>query len=181
MQDFLLCIDLQNVYLKGEEWGCVHSSEALANIKRLLSSGMPAAFTQFLPPEKPEGAWREYNRVNSLINADSRLNDIIEDFKPFLGKYPLYTKSVYSSLLSSGVREAVRGYGRVVLTGFVAECCVLSTLLSAVDLGIPFIYLHDAVSGLTERSEAETLAIASYFTPVHGVVMSTEEYLAGPV
>ena len=177
MKDFLLCIDPQNVYLKGEEWGCVHSSEAVTNMKRLLDAGLDAAFTRFLPPCEPEGAWQEYNRVNESVNSDERLNDIIEDLKGYLDRVPLYTKSVYSSLLADEVREAVKGHDRIVLTGFVAECCVLSTLVSAVDLGIPFVYVPDAVSGLTEKSEAETLAIASYFTPVHGEIMLTGQYL----
>ena len=177
MKDFLLCIDLQNVYLKGEEWGCIHSQEAIENIKKLLATGMDAAFTAFLPPSDPSGAWAEYNRVNSEVNADPWLSEIIDDFKPFLGKCPLYTKSVYSSLLSDEVKAKIEGYDRIVLTGFVAECCVLSTLVSSVDLGIPFIYLTDAVSGLTEQSEAEARAIAGYFTPVHGKAGTTEEYL----
>lgn len=49
----------------------------------------------------------------------------------------------------------------LVISGVVAECCVLSTVLSAIDAGCKVIYLTDAVAGLSEvsRKETETLSL----------------------
>ena len=66
---------------------------------------------------------------------------------------------------------------RLVISGVVAECCVLSTVLSAIDAGCKVIYLTDAVAGLSEASRTETEKIVSYFAPLHTELMTTEEYL----
>ena len=179
MKQLLLCIDLQNVYLKGNEWECIHSERTIRNIEKLLESGVfqSVVFTRFVPPVSPEGAWKEYNAIYESINSSAYLNDMIEDMKPYLKTFPLYDKSVFSSLSSEPVRKAVKEADRVVVTGFVAECCVLSTVFSLIDEGKRFVYIEDAISGLTEESEIESRNIVSYFTPLHGFVSKTNEYL----
>lgn len=177
-KDLLLVIDMQNVYREGEAWGCAHTERALENIKKLLDSGIDAVFTRFDSPQNPEGVWKEYCRVNREIDADPYLGAMMDELTPYLSSHPLYSKSVYSSFSIPEVREKASRCGRLLITGVVAECCVLSTLISAVDAGVPFIYIKDGVSGLTDKSEAETAAIVSYFTPLHGCLMETDEYLS---
>ena len=178
-KDLLLIIDMQNVYKTGEEWGCCHVSEASEAIRRLLDSGVfrDVAFTRFLAADAPRGAWKDYNSVNAAINADERLNDMMEEFKPYLSSYPLLTKSVYSSFDIPELRRLSEKAEHVVITGVVAECCVLSSVLSAIDLGYPVIFIKDGVSGLSPESEAETEKIVSYFAPVHTTVMTADEYI----
>ena len=73
--------------------------------------------------------------------------------------------------------KAAKKARHLVISGVVAECCVLSTVLSAIDAGCKVIYLTDAVAGLSEVSRKETENIISYFAPLHTVLMTTEEYL----
>ena len=129
--DLLLVIDLQNVYTEGQPWACCHIRQAARNIRRLLDAGVcgEVLFTRFVPPAQPEGMWRE--------------------------RYPLLDKSVYSSFSIPKVREAAARADRVVVTGVVAECCVLSTVLAGIDLGHRMVYLTDAVAGVTPESEAQ--------------------------
>jgi nicotinamidase-related amidase len=49
----------------------------------------------------------------------------------------------------------------VVVTGVVAECCVLSTVMELIDAGIYTVYLTDGVSGLDREKEAATELILS--------------------
>ena len=63
------------------------------------------------------------------------------------------------------------------LTGVVAECCVLATMMEAIDLGRPVIYLTDAISGQSEEKEAQIRALAESFAPMHTTVETSEEYL----
>ncbi len=179
MKDLLLVVDMQNVYGKGMVWECSNMERTKGNIHALLSSGMDAAFTLFDPPSDPVGAWNEYCRVNKDVNEDSYAGAMMDEFMAYADDFPVFHKSTYSSLSVSALLSLAKGYDRVVVTGVVAECCVLSTVMSLIDLGIPFVYLPDAVSGLSDKSEAETAAIVSYMEPVHGVTMSTEEYLKG--
>ena len=106
--DLLLVIDLQNVYTEGQPWACCHIRQAARNIRRLLDAGVcgEVLFTRFVPPAQPEGMWREYNRVNAAVNADAFANAMLPEMAPYLERYPLLDKSVYSSFSIPKVREA---------------------------------------------------------------------------
>ena len=165
-QDLLLVIDMQNVYTKGQEWACEEVEKASQVI-----------FTQYLATKHPEGVWKEYNKVNAAVNADPWLNEMMSEFLPYTKKYPVYTKSVYSSFVIPQVRELAKHASRVVISGVVAECCVLSTALSAIDAGCKVIYLTDAVAGLNATSRKEAENILSYLSPLHTELMTTQQYL----
>lgn len=102
---------------------------------------------------------------------------MMPEFLPWVKTYPVFTKSVYSSFAIPEVVKAAKKARHLVISGVVAECCVLSTVLSAIDAGCKVIYLTDAVAGLSEVSRKETENIISYFAPLHTVLMTTEEYL----
>ena len=177
--DLLLVIDMQNVYTPGQPWACCHVQGAAANIRTLLDAGVcgEVLFTRFLPPVHPTGVWQEYNQVNAAINADPFANAMMPEFAPYLDRYPLLDKSVYSSFAIPQVQQAARRARQVVLTGVVAECCVLATALAGIDLGHRMVYLTDAVSGLSPESEAQTQAILSYLAPLHTRILTTWQYL----
>lgn len=180
-KDLLLIIDMQNVYTAGQDWACCRIRQAADSILRLLSSGAfeDVIFTRFLASQSPSGVWKEYNRVNEAINRDPWKNEMMPEFAPFLERYPLFTKSVYSSFAIPEVQKAARSADRVAVAGVVAECCVLSTVLAGVDAGIPILYLKDAVSGLTPESERAVQDILSGFEPLHVRILSVSDYLSG--
>lgn len=178
--DLLLVIDMQNVYTTGQEWACEGVETASAAILSLLKKNVPehVIFTQYLAPEHPVGVWKEYNEVNAGVNADPWLNEMMPEFRAWTERFPVYTKNVYSSFTIPEVAEAAKHADRIVISGVVAECCVLSTVLSAIDAGCKVIYLTDAVAGLTETSRKEAEKIVSYFAPLHTELMTSEEYAA---
>ena len=118
-QDLLLVIDMQNVYTKGQEWACEEVEKASDSILRLLNSRAlsQVIFTQYLATKHPEGVWKEYNKVNAAVNADPWLNEMMSEFLPYTKKYPVYTKSVYSSFAIPQVRELAKHASRVVISG----------------------------------------------------------------
>lgn len=175
--DLLLVIDMQNVYRPGEEWGCPRMAEITENIKSLLEAGVPAVFTRFVPPREPLGTWRDYNRDYAHINASAYLNDMVEELKPYLTSHPVVEKSTYSSWTEE-VADLARDYDRVLITGVVADCCVLSTLMAVIDSGKKAIYLPDCVAGQVPQHEAAVRMIAEIYVPMHTLVMDSEEYLA---
>ena len=159
-QDLLLVIDMQNVYTKGQEWACEEVEKASDSILRLLNSRAlsQVIFTQYLDTKHPEGVWKEYNKVNAAVNADPWLNEMMSEFLPYTKKYPVYTKSVYSSFAIPQVRELAKHASRVVISGVV-------------------IYLTDAVAGLNATSRKEAENILSYLSPLHTELMTTQQYL----
>ena len=177
--DLLLVIDMQNVYLPDQEWACPRITQASRNIRRLLDSGKigNVLFTQFLAPEEPSGRWQEYNREYRAINEDVWLCALNDEFLPYLKQYPLALKSTFSSLKAPQVLEAAAKADRILLTGVVAECCVLATMLEAIDLGFPIIYLPDCCAGQTPEKEARVMGVADSFSPVHMEIMDVDTYL----
>ena len=165
-KDLLLIVDMQNVYTAGQDWACWRIQKAADSILRLLSSGAfeDVIFTRFLASESPAGVWKDYNRVNDAINRDPWKNEMMAEFAPYLKRYPLLTKSVYSSFAIPEVQKAALSADRVAVAG--------------VDMGIPILYLKDAVSGLTAESERAALDILSGFSPLHLRILSSSDYLS---
>lgn len=178
-KDLLLVIDMQNVYLPEQEWACPSMGRTSVVIRKLLDTCQfqEVIFTKFTAPEQPQGRWKAYNEVNQQINEDAWLNDITEDLKPYLNKGKVCEKSVYSSMKIPEVVQAAKKADHIVLTGVVAECCVIATMMEAIDLGCPVIYLTDAISGQSAEKEAQIRALAESFAPVHTAVETSEEYL----
>lgn len=177
--DLLLVIDMQNVYKSGGKWQCLDTEGAAQNVLRIIDSGAQnVVFTRFIADERqPRGVWAQYNRKYADVNGDMYANEMIDELKEPLKKFPLYTKSVYSSARIPEVLEFCRRAGRVVVGGVVAECCVLSTVLSLIDEGIYVVYLTDAVSGLDKAKEDAVTLTFSGLSPLHVKMMTTDEYL----
>ena len=176
-KDLLLVIDMQNVYRPGEEWGCPAFPRALRNITALLDAGVPAVFTRFVAPGDPVGAWQDYNRDYAHINESAWLNDLAAELKPYLDRCPLVDKSTYSSWTAE-ISRLAEGYERILLCGVVAECCVLATLMAAMDAGKKVVYLTDCVAGQNREFEQAVQRIAENYVPMHTLVLDSAAYLA---
>lgn len=177
--DLLLVIDMQNVYMPGEPWQCPFMPKAAENIRRLLDLKITeqTAFTRFAAPEAPVGTWRQYNEEYAQINNDRYLNEIIGELQPYTEMYPVYDKQVYSSFKIPELREMASRVEHVLLSGVVAECCILATLMEAIDLGHKVIYLTDCIAGQTRQNEKSICRIAESFSTMHTLVMDSEVYI----
>ena len=180
MKDLLLVVDMQNVYREGEPWACRNTETVAGKIEKLLKSEKAdeVIFTVFEAPKNPTGCWKEYSREYADINADAYQNALMDIFLPYKEKYPVYSKSTYSSFSVAKVREAAERADRVVVCGVVAECCILATVESLIDSGTKVVYLKDAVAGQTEEFEQIVEKIVTSFSTMHTEVMTVEEYLA---
>lgn len=183
--DLICVIDVQNVYLPGEEWACPHIHRAVTNISRILDRAAKeqVIFSRFVKPEQPFGRWKTYNEKYRKINESKYLNELVEPLKKRQEEmqYPLFDKSVYSLMKVSKVRDAAKrateAGGRIVLTGVVAECCVLFTAFEAIDYGCEVIYVTDAVAGLDDAREEGSILMLQGLSPVHTQLMTTDTYL----
>ncbi|MCR5834938.1 MAG: cysteine hydrolase [Lachnospiraceae bacterium] len=174
-----LVIDMQNVYSKGQQWECENFDCALFNINKLLEC-MPkedVIFTRYIASESPTGVWKDYNRENESVNNNEWLNEIADALKENSKKYACYDKSVYSSLSIDEIKTKMQEKTCVVVTGVVAECCVLSTVMDLIDEGVYVVYLKDAIAGINEETEKATLKILEGLAPLHLKIMGIEDYL----
>ncbi|MCR5218933.1 isochorismatase family protein [Treponema sp.] len=179
MKDLLLVVDMQNVYLKNQKWACLDTEGCARRILKLIDSGKitDVLFTRFIADKKASGVWADYNVKYADVNQSEYANAMVSDFDEVLKKYPLYTKGIYSSLAVPEVLDKCRKADRVFVTGVVAECCVLSTVLNLIDQGIYTVYVKDCVSGLDRPKEEATELILSGLSPLHVSFATSEEIL----
>ena len=189
-EDLILVIDLQKVYMPGQPWACGNIPGAVLNVSKLLDrvidmedAAPSAMLTRFIAAdqEDAEGVWAEYNKVNREINENPVMEEFIPGIARYVEEFPYFDKCTYSCFSQPYVRAAadkamVHG-GDIVLTGVVAECCVLSTFFQGADLGYHFIYLMDACAGLDDETEAAVQKVLEGLSPLHVELMTTEEYL----
>ena len=189
-EDLILVIDLQKVYMPGQPWACGNIPRAVLKVSKLLDrvidmedAAPSAMLTRFIAAdqEDAEGVWAEYNKVNREINENPVMEEFIPGIARYVEEFPYFDKCTYSCFSQPYVRAAadkamVHG-GDIVLTGVVAECCVLSTFFQGADLGYHFIYLTDACAGLDDETEAAVQKVLEGLSPLHVELMTTEEYL----
>ena len=189
-EDTILVIDMQKVYQPGNPWACAHVNEAAQQIEMLLDHVLElrdapsVLLTRCIAPadEDAQGVWADYNRENRAINENPVMSEFIPAIARYVEEFPYIDKCTYSCFSNEYVRVAadrsmVHG-GRIVLTGVVAECCVLSTFFEGTDAGYRFVYLTDACAGVDADSERAVQTILQGLSPLHVELMTTAEYIA---
>ena len=178
-RDLLLVVDFQNIYLPGYDWACPSMPQAMANTMRILDdeNAPNCVMTRFLAPDEPLGRWQRYNEAYREINENAFLAEFPEALKPYAEKATVVEKSTYSSMDAPKVIAAMEGKSAVVLCGVVADCCVLATMMDAIDMGYEVVYLYDCIGGVSEESEDEFRALAEIYSPIHTSVMSADAYM----
>ena len=175
----LMVIDMQNIYSNGQKWECKNFGRAVDKIKSLLNScnSEDVLFTRYIASETPNGIWADYNVENADVNADVWSNEITKDLVGYSDRYKVIDKEVYSSLGNAEVKATTELASCVVVTGVVAECCVLSTVMSLIDEGIYVIYLKDAVAGADDDTENAVVKVLEGLVPLHLSILDTKEYM----
>lgn len=177
--DLLIVVDMQNAYLNGRPWACNNMNSCTSKIVQLLeSSACPnVVFTKHMKNGSPIGTWTEYNLAYYHINEDNKNAMLIDAIVPYTLHHPVFEKTTYSAFSCDALREMAKRADRVVLCGVVGECCILSTMMSGIDLGIRIVYLKDAIASSTPEFSSSIEKIAESFSPVHTTVMTVEEYI----
>jgi nicotinamidase-related amidase len=182
-----LCIDMQNIFAKGGVWETPWMERVLPAIVRIASEYRErTVFTRFITPENPQdrpGRWQFYfQRWEQATRRNLRPGQL--DLVPALARFappafiidkPCYSAFAQSKLLSFVKEKEV---DTVVVTGAETDVCVLSTVMSAVDLGIRVVLAEDALCSSSDIGHDALMAM--YRTRFQNQIdlASTEEILA---
>lgn len=174
----LLVIDMQNIYSKNQKWECKNYDVALEHILHLIDVALPYSqdviFTRYISDRNPYGVWKDYNIENSDVNGDKWLNELNCNLK--LNKeLKCFDKSVYSAYSIREIKKVVAEASSVIVTGVVAECCILSTVMSLIDAGEYVFYISDAIAGIDDETEKATIKVLEGLAPLHLSIMTTSE------
>ena len=169
----LVVIDVQNIFTDpASPWASPMWPEAAPNIARLLGRFDTPIFTRWLAPTDRERAWAEY--MAEWPNADVPDDDPLLDLE---GSMPGGEVVAARTFGKWDVVKDLPGTDHVIVCGLATDCCVIATVLAAVDDGAWVTVVSDACGGATAGNHDVALAAMSYFPP-HVTVMTTDEVLA---
>jgi nicotinamidase-related amidase len=172
-----LCIDMQNIFAPGGLWQTPWMERVLPTIVSIVSRyQVRSVFTRFITPQQPEdrpGQWQSYFRRWRQATRNHLPPSALE-LVPELARYVppgrIVDKPAYSAFSNPALASLLieQGIGTVVITGAETDVCVLSTVLSAVDLGFGVVIVEDALCSSSDVGHDALMTM--YRTRFHGQV-----------
>jgi len=181
-----LCIDMQNIFAPGGLWATPWMDRVLPTIAAIVARHEArTVFTRFITPQDPEdrpGQWRSYfrrwQRATRKHLPPSAL-ELVPALQRFVPPAAIVDKPAYSAFSNPRLAGALldKNVGTVVISGAETDVCVLSTVLSAVDLGFRVVIVEDALCSSSDVGHDALMTM--YRTRFHGQVdLVTAEELA---
>jgi nicotinamidase-related amidase len=172
-----LCCDMQNIFAKGGIWETPWMERVLPTVESIVSRyGERTIFSRFITPQHPEdrpGQWCSYfRRWERATRQHLRGNEL--DLVPVLARHVppalVVDKPAYSAFVQSRLYDLLVGKGvrTVVVTGAETDVCVLSTVMSAVDLGFRIVIVEDALCSSSD--EGHDALMTMYRMRFHGQI-----------
>jgi nicotinamidase-related amidase len=165
-----LCIDMQRLLAPDGPWPTPWAAPALERAVRLIEP-RPAqtVFTRFMPPRSPEempGVWRRYFEKWRGVTRefiDPSLLELLPPLGSFAPPATIVDKGRYSAFIDSPLHSVLRerGVSTLVVTGAETDICVLSTVLTAVDLGYRVIVVADAICSSVDSTHDALMTVYS--------------------
>ena len=161
----LAVIDMQEFFAAGSPWEVPGFAGLIEPIDALASGyGPRAVFTRFVIPEAPQGSWIGYYRAwpQVLAPGAAHLADLAQPW----ASQGLYTLDKPTFSKWGPELESMLGPGReLTVCGVSTDCCVLATVLAAVDGGAQVRVIADACAGVTAEAHEAALELMGGFAP----------------
>jgi nicotinamidase-related amidase len=181
-----LCIDMQNIFAPDGLWATPWMERVLPTIVSVVARRAERTiFTRFITPQDPEdrpGQWQSYFRrwrQATRRHLPSSALELVPALARFVPPAAVIDKPAYSAFSNPGLASLLveKNVGTVVISGAETDVCVLSTVLSAVDLGFRIVIIEDALCSSSDVGHDALMTM--YRTRFHGQVdLVTAEELA---
>jgi nicotinamidase-related amidase len=173
-REWLLVIDMQRVFAEpASPWVVSQFDEVLAPIETLIAAyaGRVIA-TRYISPQPPVGAWEGYFEkfASLLLPAEDKVWDLM--LAEHLS-YRIETRATFGKW-DSRVAALLGSDAPIAVCGVATECCVLATVLAAIDDGRSVRVVADACAGSTRLIHEQTLSLMSTFEPLVQITRSDE-------
>lgn len=172
-----LCVDMQNIFARGGVWETPWMERVLPTIVAIAARYRERTiFSRFITPLQPEdrpGQWQNYfRRWGQATRSRLGPNDLelVPPLARFVPPAIVVDKPAYSAFSGPVLPGLLRDkkVGTVVITGAEIDVCVLSTVLSAVDLGFRVVIVEDALCSSSDVGHDALMTM--YRTRFHGQV-----------
>ncbi|MCK1733507.1 cysteine hydrolase [Bradyrhizobium sp. 138] len=179
-----LCIDMQNIFAPNGLWATPWMERVLPTIASIVSRHQARTiFTRFITPQDPEdrpGQWQSYFRrwhQATRRHLPPSALELVPALNKFVPPAAIIDKPAYSAFSNPALASLLidKNVGTVVISGAETDVCVLSTVLSAVDLGFRVVIVEDALCSSSDVGHDALMTM--YRTRFHGQVdlMTAEE------
>jgi nicotinamidase-related amidase len=173
-KEWLLVIDMQRVFADpASPWAVGQFDEVLAPIETLIAAyaGRVIA-TRYISPQPPVGSWSGYFEkfASLLLPAEDKAWDLM------LAEHLSYrteTRATFGKW-DSRVAAVLGSDAPIAVCGVATECCVLATVLAAIDDGRSVRVVADACAGSSPLIHEQTLSLLSTFEPLVQITRSDE-------
>lgn len=155
-----LCIDMQRLLAPEGPWPTPWMATALEFQLRLTEKAPGrSVFTRFIPPRSAEempGKWRDYYEKWRKVTRDfldPALLDLVDPLRSFAPPATIVDKTRYSSFWGSNLQATLARVNAdtLIVSGAETDVCVLSTIMSAIDIGYRVIVATDAVCSSSDE------------------------------
>lgn len=175
---WLVAVDFQRVFGdRSSPWCAPRYADAAANAVRLAGAFQErCVFTRFVAPREPAGGWVPYYAEFpfALQPPEARLYELTDEVAP-LAAHTI--EATTFGKWGPPLQELVGGVPELVVCGVATDCCVISTVLPAIDAGARVTVVTDACAGSDDANHDKALGVMGLYAPLVRLT-STDELLA---
>jgi nicotinamidase-related amidase len=163
-----LCLDMQRLFGPSSPWATPWMTRVMPTVVALVERA-PARtiFTRFIPPPSPDqahGMWCPYFEKWAALtrnNIDPGLLGLMPELAKFVPPARMLDKPVYSAFATGKLHRELRRarINTLIISGGETDVCVLSTILSAIDLGYRIIVVKDALCSSSDETHDALLGL----------------------
>ncbi|QUW17811.1 cysteine hydrolase [Agrococcus sp. Marseille-Q4369] len=162
----LVVIDMQQIFRDpASQWATGGYEAAAERIRALVDAAEgPVIWTRFVRDPAEPGSWRAYyERWDECRDEpDSPAWDLTMPVADEHAVLSLPTFSKWGDELAALTAE----HPELVVCGVATDCCVLSTVLGAVDAGKAITVVTDACAGATDEAHDQAVALMGMLAPM---------------
>ena len=160
----LVVVDMQRVFADPESpWAAPDFGDIVEPVGRLVEAfGDRVVFTRFIVPEDPEGSWKDYYDRWDFVRRPGS-GSLFELVQPWAGR-DVRTISAPTFSKRGPELEALAGADRtLVVCGVATDCCVIATVIGALDAGMRVRVVSDACAGIDDAAHERAIALMGGF------------------
>lgn len=163
-----LCVDMQRIFARGGMWETPWMERVMPGIVATAELNPSRnVFTRFITPrsadERP-GRWQQYFKRWERATRDRLAPEQLDLVEPLARLVPpghVVDKPGYSAFAGTDLaaRFHEKAVDTVIVTGAETDVCVLSTVLSAVELGFRTVVVEDALCSSSDQGHDALMTI----------------------
>lgn len=174
MSSTLVVVDMQRIFQDpGSQWVCPGYDAAAERVAALTEEfAGNIVWTRFVRDPLEHGSWRDYYACWDRCREPEG-SAVWELTLPATETDAVLTMPTFSKW-GAELAELTRDSDRLIVCGVATDCCVISTVLGAVDAGKHVSVVVDACAGATDEAHEQAIALMGMLSPMVELTTTSE-------